>query len=257
MFKLFLIFVSFLYLEASFIKEGVEAFKNKNYKKAVKLFFLSCEKNNPIGCYNLALCYAKGLGVKKDILSYGYFMKKACDNDLKNACFDLGILYEEKLNNKNKAKEYYKKACLLEDKDACFNLANLLENDDLFQAIKIYKVLCKFNYSSACVSLGVIYLEKLHKNRESIFFYDKACKLGNKDGCYNLGLIYFKNKDYSNALKYFSKGCLVYSDGESCFNVGAIYFIRNNNKKAFDFFKKSCDLDYEEGCKYLKKLNKK
>ena len=251
MFRLVLfLYISFFFLEASILEEGIKAYKNKNYVKAVKLFSLSCKQNNMRACYNLALCYAKGLGVKKDLLLEGYFFKKACSVGLKEACFNLGVLYEEKLGNKVKAREYYNKACLLGDKESCFNLAHLLEDSNLSQSIKLYKLLCKYNYSSACVSLGVIYEKKLYKNNEAISFYNKACNLGSKNGCYNLGLKYFKYKDYSNALKYFSKACLSYLDGESCFHVGIIYLIgaKKSNKKAFNFFKKSCNLNYAEGC---------
>jgi TPR repeat protein len=252
MFRLLLFFfISFIFLKASILEEGIRAFENKNYVKAVRLFSLSCKQNNMIACYNLALCYSKGLGVEKDLLLEGYFLKKACDADLKDACFNLGVLYEEKLNNKLRAKEYYNKACLLGDKDACFNLAHLLENSNLSQSIKLYELLCKYNYSRACVSLGTIYEEKLHRNNDAVFLYRKACNLGSKDGCYNVGLRYLKDKDYFKSLKYFSKACL-YSDGESCFNVGVIYFAGpskiRNDKNAFKFFKKSCELNYAKGC---------
>jgi len=248
MFRLWIfLFISFLFLKASIFEEGIKAYKNKNYVKAVKLFSLSCKQNNMRACYNLALCYAKGIGVKKDLLLEGYFFKKACDIGLKEACFNLGVLYEEKLGNKVKAKKYYNKACLLGNKDGCFNLAHLLEDSNLSKSIKLYELLCKYNYSRACVSLGAIYEEKLYRSNKAVIFYNKACNLGNKDGCYNLGLKYFKYKDYFNALKYFSKACL-YLDGESCFNVGVIYFAGANNKKAFKFFKNSCELGYAEGC---------
>ncbi len=65
-------------------------------------------------CYNLAMLYVNGLGVKADIKKANRIFFEACANDEEQSCYNLAISYKEGIGLKAdrlKAKEFFKKAC--------------------------------------------------------------------------------------------------------------------------------------------------
>ena len=117
------------YLELSAQKNNPEAQKflgdyyyiNREYEKAFINYKDSIENGGTEGTYNLANCYMKGIGTKRDESKALFFYKKASEKDI-NAKYCLSICYLQgygikKLDNlENSKKEGIKllKECVKE-----------------------------------------------------------------------------------------------------------------------------------------------
>ena len=88
---------------------GVE----KDYKKALELFTISCDDGNAASCNNIGVIYGKGQGVKENKAKGVEYYKKSCDAGewiSYVGCGNIGEYYRDN-GDKFKAAQYYKKAC--------------------------------------------------------------------------------------------------------------------------------------------------
>lgn len=86
----------------------------ENYTQAYNTYKQSCDKGFMPSCYNLAMLYVNGLGVKADIKKANRIFFEACANNEEQSCYNLAISYKEGIGLKAdrlKAKEFFKKAC--------------------------------------------------------------------------------------------------------------------------------------------------
>lgn len=73
--------------------EGMSAFQQRDYKKALEVWTELAEQGDASAQINLANMYAKGLGTKKDRTQAMKWLEKAADQGDQEAMFDLGKLY--------------------------------------------------------------------------------------------------------------------------------------------------------------------
>ena len=74
--------------------QGVNAANQGNYTQAAKLFEQACNGGNAMGgCFNLALLYANGQGVKQNYAQAAQLYEQACNGDIAQGCLNLGALY--------------------------------------------------------------------------------------------------------------------------------------------------------------------
>ena len=103
--------------------------------KAVKLYKISCDRNNASGCFSLAYMYDKGNGVRQNnktaIRLYNKYAKiksKSCIGGDYEDCISLGRTFERGQSVKKdliKAKEYFGIACDNGVESGCVNYARL------------------------------------------------------------------------------------------------------------------------------------
>ena len=212
----------------------------------------SCEGGFAGACYNLAVMYATGEGVKKDDAQVAKYYQKACEGKVYDACYNLGVRY---YNGQGVKKDFK-------------------------QAFNYFKKASNGGIKKANINLGLMNAkgEGVAKNQsQAISFYKQACNTGEVHGCANLGLLYEvnanklvkkkfkKRKDrkknkiafqniYLQAINYYKKAC----EGGSilgCNNIGVMYDngqgVKKSTKKAKMFFGKACDLGSDDGCKNL------
>jgi len=109
-------------------RQGLEAYKQGNYKIAAEHFKKVCDRGFAGGCYNLGILYDMGKGVQQNYskaaelytkaLQQNYskaaeLFKKACDGGIAKGCYNLSILYHNGQGvsmNKSKAFKYLMKA---------------------------------------------------------------------------------------------------------------------------------------------------
>jgi len=116
---------------------------------------------------------------------------KSCYSGDADACFKLGLLYEDKRKSYKEAAKYYQKTCDLGDGLGCVFFGVLIEEGKGFKSSYIkakeyYKKACDFGEASGCSIVGFFY-EK-GKGFESSYikakeYYKKACELGFSSGC--------------------------------------------------------------------------
>lgn len=109
---------------------GVDCVLHGNYEEAVEHFRMSSSANNASSCFNLALLYEQGLGVKKDLEIAMRLYKMASDQGHDKALYNLGVYFARGLGgvkrSTKKAKSYFEKAALNGNLDAQEALSLLL-----------------------------------------------------------------------------------------------------------------------------------
>lgn len=87
--------MSSILLAAVSVQDGISALDKKNYEKAYSIFMKSCKLKNPGACYNLAVMYDFGMGIKKEKEKAIELYEMSCKNGIVNACFNLGVIYDK------------------------------------------------------------------------------------------------------------------------------------------------------------------
>jgi len=87
MLSLFLLSVPSLLLSNDF-ETGVVEYKKGDYQMALNLFNTSCKSGNKQGCYNLAVMYKHGQGIRPSRQKAQELFYKACDSNIKECRFN-------------------------------------------------------------------------------------------------------------------------------------------------------------------------
>ena len=125
---------------------GMQAFDNKDYKKAVKCFRKAGGSTNAL-CM-LGYCYQNGLGVNQDYHEAAVNYAIAAELGDAQGCYLLGIMYEKGIDRTpdyNAAVKLYREAAEQDFPNAQYNLGDCYEKGkgvtkDLQEAIKWYKL---------------------------------------------------------------------------------------------------------------------
>ena len=67
---------------------AVDGYKKGDYQIALELFDKSCSEGNRQGCYNLAVMYKNGQGIRPSRQKAEELFAIACQNDLKECRFN-------------------------------------------------------------------------------------------------------------------------------------------------------------------------
>lgn len=109
---------------------GVECVLHKQYKEAVEHFRMSSSSYNASACYNLALLYEQGLGIKKDMEVAMKLYKLASDQGHDKALYNMGVYSARGLGGAKKsfkkAKSYFEKAATYGNTEAIEALSLML-----------------------------------------------------------------------------------------------------------------------------------
>lgn len=109
---------------------GIESFLAGDHKDAVVHFKLSTHHNHPGGVFNLALCFERGLGIKRNLKAAKKLYEIASELGSSKAFYNLGVYYAQGLGgaekNAQKAKEMFAKAAELGSTDAVEALSLLI-----------------------------------------------------------------------------------------------------------------------------------
>ncbi len=140
---------------------GIKAYRNKDYGRAMKEFKASDSKDSN---YNLGVMYFKGEGVKADRLQGLELFKKAAEQGQMNAQFILGTLYdkgEDVLQDRAVAARWYRKAAEQGHVQAQFNLGLMYTNGEGVeknrkQAVPLLKKAARQGHKGAGKLLGVM-----------------------------------------------------------------------------------------------------
>lgn len=75
------------------IEKALQAFSDRDYTQAMKLFDKACDGGNMYGCGLLGAMYYKGDGVEQNHLKSAILFDKACDSGDMKGCGVLGTMY--------------------------------------------------------------------------------------------------------------------------------------------------------------------
>lgn len=167
-----------------------EEVKSKVFSINAESWYESCRQGEPTKCYLFSM--------KNDRESIRW-KKRACDEEVERACFDLYIMAKDKKNNKDAVK-YAEKSCYLGNRDACFHAASILfKGEDMTlnveKAQNIWGDSCLAGHSPSCYALYIIFSEgttnkvKPDKEQSERFLKQaressrKHCDMGEKKAC--------------------------------------------------------------------------
>lgn len=199
-------------------------FQERNETAARDYFRRTCEAEDAIGCYRLALLHsdlakathlhrrACALGHPPACTDLGYAREqqgsaeartayqRACQSQSPRACNNLGVLYRDgRLTppDLEEARRLFQRSCEGDDPMGCINLGFLWERQETevgrAKAVDLYQRTCEtFQDQVACTHLAFLY-EKGRRPAEvarAVMLYQIACDEGHKRACANLSQMY-------------------------------------------------------------------
>ena len=184
LFALILLLIPIL-AAAGQLEDGSAALEKKQYKKAHALLLPLAKKGNVFAQYNVAVMYAKGLGVTKNDVEAVKWYKKAAEQGDANAQANLGLMYENGRGVKqdyNKAMTWYQKSAKQGNAIAQNNIGGLY-----FSGSGVKKDVNKgLEWVMKAAKQG---LPDAQKNVFSLYYED--AKLGNPGSMHNVAYMCF------------------------------------------------------------------
>lgn len=113
-------------------REALEAYKQKDYERALSLWEEEIKHKNDQAMTNLGLMYLKGEGVKKDFALARKYFEMASEYDNDSANYNLALIYQTKLGveeDEEKTIEYFRRAVAKNHQGANFRLGLMLLKD--------------------------------------------------------------------------------------------------------------------------------
>lgn len=107
-------------------RAALEAYKNKDFKKAHDIWVEEAKLKNDQAMANLGLMYLKGEGVEKDYTKAKEWFEQSSAYDNDSANFNLALMYQTKIGveeNIPKAVDYFRRAVAKNHVQAAFRLA--------------------------------------------------------------------------------------------------------------------------------------
>ena len=218
-----------------------------------------CKKENMDSCFELALAYFVGIGVKEDDKKMNKYFNMCCQKDNLIACHFIADYYEMK-QNYSKAVELYEANCNKGYVNSCFSLGSLYNDGDKItqdykKANDYFSKACDGGDFLGCHNLGVAYRDGTGVKQDiqtALKYFDIACDGEVTEGCETLGSLYYLEdygvKDYKKALNSYQKACDLRS-GVSCYMLSAMFArgegVAQNLAKAVEYLDKACDLGFE------------
>ncbi|RXJ99657.1 hypothetical protein CRU98_06420 [Arcobacter sp. CECT 8986] len=221
---------------------GLYYMRDKDYKKAEEYFNKGKEKGSIESYLQLGSLYSNFLNEKDKAIEY---YKIAANNGKEKAAHNLGVIYDKRFQYK-KALKWYEKSFEKGDTYSLLAMAHIYRKQEKYEkAIETFKEAAKLGELGAYHSLGVFYRkEKLFKDdKKGLDYYKKGYELGSGLCAAALGTYYEEDlKDYEKAIEWYKKGLELGSE-ESVNRLGFIYWeVLKDNQKAIYWFKKG----YEE-----------
>ena len=190
----------------------------------------ACELENPVGCWNTALRYTDGSGVRADLkLAQEYFVK-ACVRELYQACDEIN--YEIYWRTTDSSKDLSKacsdgdfSACLLLEQRRFGALTQTQKNETQTEYLASLKMICKNGSILACANVAVR-SRRAGNSAQAERFATVACNQEIGEGCLVLGNVWKFDKSgkghHARAIDYLEMGCELGSRG-ACNNLGDSY----------------------------------
>ncbi|WP_044417136.1 tetratricopeptide repeat protein [Halarcobacter anaerophilus] len=223
-----------------------ETYSNKDLEEYNQLI-----EDGEIQGYNcVGLYYMR----EKDYKKAKEYFNKGKDKGNIESYTQLGSLYSNFLNNKEKAIEYYKIAANNGEAKAAHNLGVIYDKRFAYkEALKWYEKSFNAGDTYSLLAMGHIY-RKQKKYEKAIKTFEDAAKLGELEAYHSLGVFYGKEKQFKDLKKveeYFQKGYELGS-GLCAGAMGAHYEEDlKNYEKAIEWYKKGFELKSEASANRL------
>lgn len=220
-------------------KNGIEAYKKKDYKTAMSLWEKAAAKGNWMAIDKISDMYRDGVGVEQNYKLSIEWDTKAANEGYLISIADIGNMYIEgegvpKDYKMGKEKLLYAAESGLDY--AMYNMGNLYrfglgETIDAMTALSWYIKSAEKGYSAAMAAIGALYYygeNGVDKNyNEALVWYKKTAKNGEDSALITIGYLnevggYGLTQNYSEAMVWYIKG--LEKGNFSCgFRIGRLY----------------------------------
>jgi TPR repeat protein len=238
--------------------------RDKDLSDAVESSRKAAEKNDPMGEFNLGVCYDNGLGVPKDYAEAAKWYRKAAEQNLVGAQYNLGFCY---CNGQGVPKDYaeavkwYRKAAEQSHFGAQYSLGVCYSNGqgvskDEAEAVKWFRKAAEQSHSEAQYSLGVCYAngQGVPKDEaEAVKWFRKAADQSYPYAQYNLANCYVNGqgvpKDYAEAVKWLRKAAeqnVPWAQYNLAFCYANGHGLRKNYLEAVKWYRKAAEQNVPE-----------
>jgi len=198
-------------LVSLYANEALEAFKNKDYDKAFKLYKIKAKEGDNKAQGALSYLYSNGLGTLKDSTLSLFWLQKAANGSNANAQYDLGMKYLSGYGVNKDAKKAFDlltKSSNLSNINAQYNLALMYYNGDTVDqnVTKTAELLDKAavqGHKGAIQNIGRIYMQLLKFDKASKWLEINAQE--GDDSSYFLAEIYCELEKFKQAKKWAKK----------------------------------------------------
>ena len=252
-----------------------EAYKAKDYDKALKYYQYAAENNDSHAQFRLGYMYDMGKGVTQNYAEAMKWYLKAANQGHVSAQNNIGVMYEMGQGVKQdyaEAMKWYLKAANQGHVSAQNNIGVMYEigkgvKQDYSEANKWYQKAAEQGYASAQYSLGVnLYFGKgiTQNYTEAFNWLLKAAESGDAASQYNVGTMYQNGQgvkqDYSEALKWYTKAS-EQGHTSALYNLGLMYaegtgMKSQNIAEALNCFYKAAQKGHEKSKAELEKYRK-
>ena len=173
-----------------------------------------------------------------------------------DAAYNLAMFYDEKINDNDKAIEWYKTADALGASHAAYNLGYVFEKElhNNETALTWYLKAANSGDTKAPFALGLLYKNHYQNYQKAIEWYKQSYHIGNVEGATNLGYLYYVTlKDTNQGIKWYSLAAQE-GDSDAIKNLGNLYHDQGDNIKgaAYIFAMVNYGYSKEEVLSFLK-----
>ncbi len=226
----------------------------------------ACELDNPVGCWNAALAYSDGRGVRADLKLAQENFVKACVKSLFRACDEINydIVWRSTdshsdLNDACDERDF--SACLIVEQRRFNELSPTQKKETQVQYLANLKLICKDGSLIACANAAVR-AYGLGDTADAERYANVACNHEIGEGCLVLGNVWKFNKliegHHTKAIYYLERGCELGSRS-ACNNLGDSYRkglgLEVNLTQAKRYFKIACNHKLKLACRNLSEMN--
>ncbi len=226
----------------------------ESYEDAVKLYMQGWDLGDSRSLFHLAKCYAKGKGVKKDVVKAKELYIEAYRAGCLDACFDIALCYEKGIGVEQSLEQaicWYKRGAEMGDADCACNLGFCYyRGKGIFKDIdKAKEIFLKYSYYSDAVqrNLGVIFYKGTKTTKpdveSAIYWLNQSANNGDSVSMRYLGKIYREKGDRISALEWYQKGAE--KDGkEGAYHYGFFLYKYSKEgkwKESFIWIKKAAE----------------
>lgn len=222
----------------------------------------SCELNNPMGCWNAALAYSDGNGVKRDDKSAQTYFVKACNDGVFMACDEINYqIYWRLTDSDNQINLACKRgdftACLISEQRRHQALGKNISKTAAYNYLHNIAKICNDGSWLACTNAAIL-ARRQGDSLAAERFAHVSCNRDIGEGCFVLGNVWKFDKSteghHEQAVYYLARACELGSKG-ACNNLGDSYRkglgVKVNLLRAKRYFTIACNKKMQLGCKNL------
>ena len=226
----------------------------------------ACELGNPVGCWNVALAYSDGVGVRANWGHAQTNFVQACVAGLANACDEINYEIYWRTSDVSKDLEL---ACAQGDFTACllvtqrsYQNSEKPSQSDIHEYLERLVAICNAGSWIACANAAILYA-RAQDIPAAERLATVACNRDIGEACLVLGNIWKFNKDseghHAYAVSLLSRACELGSRA-ACNNLGDSYRkglgVTKNLIRAKRYLTIACNKNLELACKNLQAVNK-